>query len=282
MESTQDSKETNNILNIPTAIVVAGAIVALAIIFTRTQSPSDTKTLVKQTSFEVNVKSISDSDHVIGNPNAKVKLIEYSDPSCPYCKVFHNTMRKIMSDYGPSGNVAWVYRSYPLLGKENINGEIPHPNAINESSAMECAGSLGGNEKFWLYANRLYEITPSVTKSSPKGLDQKELPKIAQFVGLNVDDFNNCLSTGKFKDYIEKNIVEGLNVGIDGTPSSIIVLDTAFPASVKEKLMNLYEPFKGPTGEYPIRISADSKMIIMMGALPIETIKATLNLFFAY
>jgi protein-disulfide isomerase len=147
---------------------------------------------------------------------------------------------------------------------------------------MECAGSLGGNEKFWKFTNRLYEITPSVTGQSPKGLDPKELPKIAEYTGINITDFNNCLATEKFKEKVESNFTDGVNIGIQGTPSSIIVMDKAFPSSIKEKLMQIYEPYKNSQGEYPIRLSSDSKMILMGGAMPIETVKATIDLLFTY
>lgn len=278
MEPTQETRTTT--LNVPTAIVIAGAIIAIAIIWTK--GPSIPKPQAdKSDSFEQQVKPLTSEDYVIGNPNAKVKIIEYSDPSCPFCKVFHNTMRKIMTDYGNSGNVAWAYRHY-TLDKADSTGFILHPNAGHEAQAIECAGSLGGNEKFWKFTNRLYEITPSVTNQTPKGLDQKELPKIAEYSGINVTDFNNCLATEKFKEKIESNFTDGVNIGIQGTPSSIIVLSKAFPSSIKEKLMQIYEPYKNSQGEYPIRLSSDSKMILIGGAMPLETMKATIDLFFTY
>jgi protein-disulfide isomerase len=281
MESTQETRKMSGGLNIPTAIVIAGAIIAIAVIYTK--APSVQKPPNQQAdTFEQKMKPITDADYIIGNPKAKIKIVEYSDASCPYCKVFHNTMRKVMSDYGTSGNVAWLYRHY-TLDKPDPNGNILHPNAGREAQAMECAGSLGGNEKFWTFTNRLYEVTPSVTGATPNGLDPKELPKIAEFSGINVTDFNNCLSTSKFKEKVEADFVDGVNIGINGTPSSIIVLEKAFPASVKEKLMQIYDPYKNPqTGEYPIKISSDSKMVLLGGAMPIEAVKATIDLFFTY
>ncbi len=283
MEPSQEKKST---LNIPTAIVIAGAIIAIAVIYAKAPPSIIQKNQVAENqtadTFEQQVKAVTSDDHLIGNPSAKIKIIEYSDPSCPFCKVFHNTMRKIMSDYGAKGNVAWVYRHY-TLDKADANGHILHPNAGHEAQALECAASLGGNEKFWKFTNRLYEITPSVTNKSPNGLDQKELPKIAEYSGLNVTDFNNCLATGKFKDKVESDFTDGVNIGIQGTPTSIIVLEKPFPAPIKEKIMQIYDQFKNPqTGEYPIRLSSDSKMIMLEGALPVESVKATIDLFFTY
>ncbi len=278
-----ENSKPQQVLNIPTAILVAGAIIAISIIWTKSPTPTNqARSAANNNSFEQNIKLVTAEDHILGNPAAKIKIIEYSDPSCPFCKVFHNTMRKVMSDYGTSGNVAWIYRSYPL-DKPDASGNILHPNAGRESQAMECAADLGGNDAFWKYTNRLYEITPAVTGDTPKGLDQSQLPVIAQYAGLNIEDFNNCLSSQKFKSKIESEFTDGVNIGIQGTPTSIIVLEKPFPTSTKAKLMEIYEPFKDPqTGEYPIRLSSDSKMVMMGGAMPIEIVKATIDLLFTY
>lgn len=271
-----------SILNIPTAILIAGAIIAGSIIWTKVPRSHTPVSQNKTDSFEQSLKPITAEDHILGNPKAKIKILEYSDTSCPFCKIFHNTMRQIMTDYGSSGNVAWVYRHYPL-DKPRADGFILHPNAGHEAQALECAGNIGGNDKFWKYTNRLYEITPSVTGDSPKGLDQKQLPEIAKFAGINVEEFNNCLSTNKFKSKVESQFMDGVNIGIQGTPSSIVILEKAFPVSTKEKLMAIYEPYKDTsTGEYPIRLSMDSKMVMINGAMPIEVMKATIDLLFTY
>lgn len=275
----EPTKKSPSVLNIPTAIVIAGAIIAGAVIYAK--APASNTPKQQAASFEQKVKAVSATDHIKGNPNAKVKIVEYSDPSCPFCKVFHNTMNSLMASYGTAGNVAWIYRHYPL-DKPMPDGSILHPNAGKESQAFECAADQGGNDKFWKYTDRLYEVTPSVTSAAPNGLDPRELPKIAEFSGLDVSAFNNCLATGKFKDKVEGDFLDGVNIGIEGTPSSIIVLEKAFPATVKEKLMQIYQPYVNAQGEYPIKISADSKMIILGGAMPIEAMKATIDLMFTY
>lgn len=272
-------QKPTSVLNIPTAIVIAGAIIAGAVIYTK--APTTSRPAAQVSSTEQSMRPISSADHILGNPNAKIKIVEYSDPSCPFCKSFHNTMKKVMADYGTAGNVAWIYRHYPL-DKADASGNILHKNAGRESQAFECAADQGGNDAFWKYTNRLYEITPSVTGNTPNGLDQKELPNIAKFAGLNVDEFNNCLSTGKFKEKVDADFLDGVNIGISGTPTSIIVLEKAFPATIKEKIMQIYEPYKDQNGEYPIRLSNDSKMIVLGGAMPLETVKATIDLMFTY
>jgi protein-disulfide isomerase len=212
-----------SVLNIPTAIIIAGAIVAGAIIYTmKPAGPSNRAAVIGSTQT---VKNVTASDHILGNPNAKIKIVEYSDTSCPFCKIFHNTMRRVMNDYGKSGEVAWVYRHFPIdKPGTRPDGGILHPNAGREAQALECAAALGGNDKFWVYTNRLYEITPSVTQSSPEGLDQKELYNIAKYANLDAEEFKSCLDSGRYREKVEAHYTEGINAGITGTPMSYMIL----------------------------------------------------------
>jgi len=115
------------------------------------------------------VAKVTKDDHVLGNINAPVKIIEFSDPECPFCKRFHITMEEIISNYGKGGQVAWVYRHFPL--------DSLHPKARKEAEALECAGEQG---KFWEYTSKIYEVTPSNNR-----LDPNQLYKIAIDLGLN-------------------------------------------------------------------------------------------------
>lgn len=143
-----DNKNQSSI-NLPSAIIIAGAIIAISIIYVKKPVANTVPTNdIEQVSNKINLEPVTAKDHILGNPNAPIKIVEYSDPSCPYCKTFNSTMNQIMEKYGPSGKVAWVYRSIPL-DTPDANGNVLHPNARNESQAIECAGILGGNEKFW-------------------------------------------------------------------------------------------------------------------------------------
>lgn len=221
-------KNPNSFLSLPGAIIIAGTIIAIAIIYTtRKPAPVTAPTPAAQANVgaqlaQISMRTIDKNDHILGDPNAPVKIVEYSDPSCPYCKVFNATMVQVMDTYGASGKVAWVYRSFPL-DKPTANGQILHPNAGRESQALECAAYVGGNEKFWAYQKRLYTVTPAVTPQSPKGLDPSQLPEIAKYVGIDTVAFNDCLSSGRFKEKVEADYLDGVNAGVTGTPYSIII-----------------------------------------------------------
>ncbi len=105
----------------------------------------------EQEPLEVKIRPVSESDHILGNIDAKIIIVEYSDLECPFCKVFHSTMHQVVKEY--SGEVAWVYRHFPIVGL--------HPKAFREAEATECAWEQGGNEVFWKYTDKLFEVTPS-------------------------------------------------------------------------------------------------------------------------
>ena len=228
MESNQTSSNgapsnfSKNFGPIPTAIVIAAVIIAGSIIYVKKPAPSPSIVATNNAGQQTVLKQVTSADHILGNPNAPIKIVMFSDPSCPYCKVFYTTMTQTMKQYGAAGQVAWVYRAFPL-DKPDANGNVLHKNAGQESQALECAAAIGGNDKFWAYTNRLYEVTPSVTPATPGGLDQTQLPVIAKYVGLDVTKFNNCLSSGQEAAAVEAQYVDGINAGVSGTPSSFII-----------------------------------------------------------
>jgi protein-disulfide isomerase len=210
--------KNNNKISIPAAILVGAVIIGLSIIFalsprgaTPTAQQGNQKNPVPQQAGDLEqIKPVTAKDHIRGNPNAPVKIVEYSDTECPFCKRFHATMKQVMADYIDSGKVAWVYRNFPL--------DSLHSKARSEAVALECANDIGGNDKFWEYTDRLYEITPS-----NDGLNAAELPKIAAYVGLDVNKFNTCLTSGKFDQHIEDDVQDAVATGGQGTPWNIVI-----------------------------------------------------------
>lgn len=199
-----------NKINIPTAIIIAGAFVALAIVFTGDTNPN---LLKKRDSAPVAIalSPVTEKDHLLGAKDADIIIVEYSDTECPFCKRFHETMNQIMEEFGKDGKVAWVYRHFPL--------DSIHPKARTEAQALECAGELGGNEGFWRYTNRLFEITPANNQ-----LDLALLPVMAEEVGLDRDAFVTCLESNSYADHIQEDLQSGLDAGVRGTPASFLVL----------------------------------------------------------
>ena len=202
-------QNSQNSFLIPLAIVVAGGFVAAAIYFGTGSGGSPTATInTTNQNAEIDLVPPAEKDHIIGSRNAALVIVEYSDTECPFCKSFHNTMHQIVRDY--DGKVAWVYRHFPIAQL--------HSKAIKESEATECAAELGGNQVFWNYLDKLFETT-----NSNDSLDPSELPKIAGAVGLDVNAFNTCLSSGRHTELVKKSVEEAIKAGALGTPYSVIV-----------------------------------------------------------
>lgn len=218
-----DKKE--ELLTVPKAIVLAGILIGGALFITqndgstvnRNPAAAQKEALPQADITTIGMRKVSPDEHILGNPNADIVIVEYSDLECPFCKVFHKTMNAIMDDYGKTGKVAWVYRHFPI-DKPDASGRALHSKAGVEAEATECAAELGGNAKFWEYTNRLFEITPA-----NNGLDLGKLPEIAEYVGLDVNAFKKCLESGKFDAKVELDYEDGLAVGVNGTPHSILI-----------------------------------------------------------
>ena len=200
-------------LSVPIAILIAGGFIAGALYYSniKTKEIEITKLTQPQiTDTSGNMRPVTADDHILGNPNANVIVVEYSDTECPYCKQFHNTLKKMISEYGDGGKVAWVYRHFPI--------DQLHPKARKEAEATECANELGGQTKFWEYTNMVYDVT-----NSNDSLDPSQLPIIAKNVGLDVKQFNSCLSSGRYAAKVEADYQDAVKAGGRGTPNSIIV-----------------------------------------------------------
>lgn len=164
--------------------------------------------------------ALTDDDHIYGNPDANISLIEYSDFECPFCQRFHPTPETIVNEY--DGEVNWVYRHYPL--------SFHNPAATLEAEASECAGEQGGNDFFWKYAKLIYDKTPG----NGRGIDKSDLVAMAGELNLNEDTFEECLNSGKFRDRINRDFQNGSLLGVTGTPATFIVNhETGEYASIK-------------------------------------------------
>jgi protein-disulfide isomerase len=197
---------------LPLTIVIAGALIAGAV-FLAGKSSTPTPSTAGQNG-QITARAYDPAvDHILGNPNAKVKVVEYMDLECPHCQAFNTTMHQIMDYYGTSGNVAWVQRPFPLA-------QI-HSKAPEEAEAAECAAAQGGDTAYFKYTDQIFAITPS-----DNGLDLAQLPIVAQQIGLNVTTFNTCLSSGTYAKKVQDSYNEAISEGGQGTPYILIMVGT--------------------------------------------------------
>jgi len=144
---------------------------------------------------------------VLGNKNAPVTMIEFSDYECPFCKTsFDQLLPELKKNYIDTGKLKLVYRNLPLPF---------HQNAHKEAEAALCARDLGGDSIYFKYHDEIF----TKTTSNGTGLALDQLPVIAQSLGLNASQFQSCLDNGKYKDYVDEDIAYATKVGASGTPT---------------------------------------------------------------
>lgn len=245
----------NNKLILPISIVLAGVIIAGAIIFMGDRGPA--KATIKDAFGQ---QAVTKDDHIRGNPNAPIVMVEYSDLECPYCKNFHTTMHTLMDTYGKSGDMAWVYRHFPLSF---------HTKAQKEAEATECIAEQLGEDKFWDYVDQIYAITPSNNK-----LEASELPRLATAVGADLEKFNECLVSGQTAPKVAADITIGREAlgPQGGTPHTLILLKK--PVTANDLLTNLGA--QASLIQY-IEIETSGLIIHVNGALPLEMMKALVD-----
>lgn len=143
-------------------------------------------------------------DHVRGPANAKVTMIEYSDFQCPFCARHLPTIKQLMAQY--PDDVKLVYRHYPL-------SQI-HPQAQKAAEASECVAKLGGNDKFWLMHDKLFENQATLGTETYK--------RLAGEVGVDVAKFTTCLDSGEMANRVAADYASGNDAGVSGTPATFV------------------------------------------------------------
>lgn len=193
MEATENNL-VGKIIVIITILVVAGAVFWGI----RTQDSG---------SRNVNVE-VSDKDKFLGDKNAKVTLVEYSDFQCPACKSYESIVKQLLEAYSPE-DLRLVYRHFPLRSI--------HPNADLAAQAAEAAGEEG---KFWEMKDLLFEKQSEWAKEKdPRGL----FGAYAKAIGLDVAEFEEDLkSDDDSKERVEKDYQSGVALGVNATPTFIL------------------------------------------------------------
>jgi len=199
------SEQGSKSIWMPLAIIIAGALIAGAVIFNSDHSheedlKGEAKKAVEEQVEEVVADVGVENDAIRGDENAKVTIVEFSDYECPFCKKAEPTMKKILKNY--EGQVRWVYRDFPMSY---------HKKAQLAAEASEAAHAQG---KYWEYHDLLFKNNDKLGKES--------LVKYAEELGLDMEQFNSDLESGKYKDEVAKDFADGEAAGVDGTPAFFI------------------------------------------------------------
>lgn len=154
-------------------------------------------------------------DNSMGDPNAPVKMVEFSDFQCPYCKQFADTtLQAIVDTYVATGKVYFTYRSMGNFISQNIGSGGTE--SRDSAEAVYCAGEQG---KFWEYSQILNANWQGEEVGS---FSIDRLNQMAASLGLDPDQFSNCLKNGTHRDRVKQDQADGVAEGITGTPSFLI------------------------------------------------------------
>lgn len=209
---------TRQQLFLPGAILLAGVILSISIYAVR----STTDIAIPQGDPEA-VRPVSPEDHLLGNPEAPVTVITYSDIDCKYCKDFQQTMAQVMTEYGPQGQVAWVYRHFPLVDT--------HAYAASHAEASECVASLGGEESFWRFIDLLQANAPNDDEFNPEGY-----PVVLGQLDISTQAFQQCMDARTFASRVESDFGNALDTGADTAPYLVIQVQGQKPITIEGAL----------------------------------------------
>ncbi len=145
-----------------------------------------------------------DDDPILGEEDAPVTLIEFTDYQCPFCgRHFTDTYGQIKKEYIDTGKVKYIVRDYPLSF---------HPHAQKTAEATECADD---QDKFWEMHDKIFETQATWSNAADV------VPTLKQYAAdlkLNTKTFNDCLDGGTHAGEVQKDMADGSAAGISGTP----------------------------------------------------------------
>jgi protein-disulfide isomerase len=185
-------------------ITVAVLFVAFLIIYPQVRPIGDVITPAAVSRPEVDFNTA-------GNPEAPITITEYSDFQCPYCRIFYeNTESLLMEQFVEPGTVYFVYKSV---------GSFIGPESKTAAEAAYCAGDQG---KFWdmhdiIFANQTGENVGAYT--------DRRLDAFAEAISLDMNEYGDCMSSGKYADLTDQDANDARDAGIQATPSFIITYE---------------------------------------------------------
>lgn len=228
-------------ISTPVAVLIGAVIIAIAIMINGgTIKLQGLSSQVPSTPQQVQVSPAPRIVNVgvgnlpaLGNPNAKVTVVEFADFQCPFClavtglqpnspvasqlsqqdpswQPFESNIRK---DYVDSGKVRYIFRDFAFLDQASDPAGSESTNAAN---AARCANDQG---KFWQYHDYLY----SHQGQEDQGTFSKDnLKKFASDLGLNSSQFNQCVDSDKYIAEVKKDTSDGRSSGVDATPTIFV------------------------------------------------------------
>ena len=197
---------------IPGAIILAGAVIAVAVIYS-VNGPLPKNAGKGETAAIGSMPVVTSGDFFLGEQNAPVTVVEYGDFQCPFCgKFFKETESVLRENYIKTGKVKFIYRDFAFLGQESFWA----------ANAARCAGEQG---KFWEYHDYLYGNQRGENQGA---FSKSNLKSFAAALGLDKEKFNACLDSDRYLEEIKKETKAGGEAGGQGTPANFFNANPIF------------------------------------------------------
>ena len=189
----------NRVISI--GLIVLGALLVASFLILPNLMPVDVVTVTPHTRTQVRFNQV-------GDPNALVKLDEYSDFQCPYCANFtKDTEQALLDQYVATGKVLFTYHTV---------GQFIGPESSRSAEAAYCAGD---QEKFWEYHDY---VLGNQRGENAGWFSDRRLGAFAEALGLDMSKFNSCLNNGAYRNKVLQDLTDARDLGIQSTPTFII------------------------------------------------------------
>ena len=177
-----------------------------------------------------------DTVRTLGDPNAPVTIVEYSDYQCPFClRHFQQTMPQLKAEYIDTGRVYYVFKDFPIVSL--------HPVAPRIHEAARCAGEIAGSDGYWQAHDSFFNNSQQLTDLPQPDLDNMLVTLLAE-VEIDEDTLRECLESGRYAEAVNADLAEGQRLGIDGTPGFFVngyPVSGAQPFAVFQQVIALAE-----------------------------------------
>ncbi len=205
-------EEKQNKFLIPIAILMAAGLIVWGIISTNKPDFVEDQLVVTDREQPVipiataKPYSVRETDYILGSPDANLIFVNFSDFGCAFCKIFHQTMHRIMDEYGKDGKVAWIFRQFP------IDGVLSE----KKSAAVRCAGQLGGNTKFWEMSDKIFQTEFSTEEK----FVLEQLQELAKGMNLDSQELLTCMDSKDTLEILQQEYQTGVDAGVLGTSNT--------------------------------------------------------------
>jgi len=200
-------------VHLPSLAIGAGIVAAIIVaflVYSQVLDKNSPQSIGEQESQSQKVFSLitDNSSPILGSKDAVITMIEFGDYQCFYCnKFYHATESEIVKNYVDTGKVKMIFKDFTIIGQDSVTA----------ANAAHCAQEQG---KFWEYHDALYD---NWAGENTGWASYKNLPGFAKQIGLNEEQFNECVIKAKYVNMVQESVSNARDLGLSGTPDFFII-----------------------------------------------------------